>query len=106
MADIQRVKESVNQIQLALCDYACGWKNDDALRTIAQLVRVIECEIGWSPYVAEKLGSLETWVGMLYSVKRWKPWGSTAQIKSFAFQECAKIRMYLPRIENIVGADC
>ena len=54
--------------------------------------------------MSEKLGSLTGWVDCLYSVKKWKPWGS-ADESIFAFDECEKIRMYMPQIERIEGAN-
>jgi hypothetical protein len=105
MSDVAVTKLALEEIQRCLKDYASGWKNEEARQTINRLIQKIEAEVGWSPYVSEKLVSLTGWVDCLYSVKKWKPWGSTEQVRYFAFLECEKIRMYMPQIELIEAAN-
>jgi hypothetical protein len=99
MSDFIAIKIALDEIERCLEDYASGWKNESARQAIIQHIIKIENEAGRNSYISEKLGSLMDWIDRLYSVKKWKPWGSLEEIKHFAFMDCEKIRMYLPQIE-------
>jgi multidrug resistance efflux pump len=103
MLDSKDIEAAVDELERNLEDYTAGWRNDEALRSTSMLISRIKTKASWNLYISEKLCSLSGWLAALYSERKWRRYGSLEQVKNFAFQECEKIRMYLPQLEQIAA---
>lgn len=97
---MQKSLEAVETIEECLREYTAGWKNSDALSTIAKATHVIEQEAGDSADVRVLLTNLRGAIDTLYSPRKHERYGGADTVTSHILADCSRLRTQFHRLQN------
>jgi hypothetical protein len=93
---IDPILSATGAIRRVLDEYTSGWANSDALKIVR--IRVSDIRDATSePYLLEKIGSLSSWLGILFSARKHQKHGGLETVRQYVIQDLSNIESYARR---------
>ena len=88
----------VGRLEAALDEYEPGYANAEALQTFKSLLKELNESAGdFTNLVAEKVGSIQEWLSILYSPRKHQRHGGVERVKLYIRQDLSSLRAIVER---------
>lgn len=91
------LRAAIGRIESALTEYPAGWDNQEAKRVIERELRFISANVSIQ---AEKISSLQGWIDILYSPRKWQRYVSLEQVDLYARHDCSSLNSIVDQLER------
>ncbi|MBX5496488.1 MAG: hypothetical protein IRZ15_14240 [Bryobacteraceae bacterium] len=88
--DHEATINAARQIEDIVSNATVGWANESAKRQVKALIFSIQCNAR-DPYIREKAASLEGWIDILFSARKWQKYGGTDRVMSYVRSTCSNM---------------